>query len=141
MVGGPQPVAQRCEPLFGSFSRHVVYLGSPGSGQTAKLFNNALMMMNQANIADIVELAITLRVDPSSLVDVLKLGSASSNALTLLNSMVTLDNVDHLARIEALDMQLFDTAMTESGVNADFVTARGLAGASALPALLRRLNP
>ena len=53
----------------------VVYLGSPGSGQTAKLFNNALMMMNQANIADIVELAITLRVDPSSLVDVLKLQS------------------------------------------------------------------
>ncbi len=27
MVGGPQPVAQRCEALFGSFSRHVVYLG------------------------------------------------------------------------------------------------------------------
>jgi 3-hydroxyisobutyrate dehydrogenase-like beta-hydroxyacid dehydrogenase len=141
MVGGPQPVARRCEPLFGSFSRHVVYLGGPGSGQTAKLFNNALLMMNQANIADIVELATTLRMDPSSLVDVLKLGSASGNALTLLNSMVTLDNVDHLARIEALDMQLFDTAMTESGVNADSVTARGLAGASGLPALLRRLNP
>lgn len=97
--------------------------------------------MNQANIADIVELAIRLGMDPSSLVDVLKLGSASSSALTLLNSMVALDNVDHLARIEALDMQLFDTAMTESGVNADFVTARGLAGASGQPALLRRLNP
>lgn len=142
MAGGPQPVAQRCESLFGSFSRHVVYLGGPGSGQTAKLFNNALlMMMNQANIANIVELTITLRMDPSSLVDVLKLGSASSNALTLLNSMVTLDNVDHLARVEALDMQLFDTAMTESGVHADFATARGLAGASGLSALLRRLNP
>lgn len=49
-VGGSQPVARRCDPLFGSFSRHVVYLGGPGSGQTAKLFNNALMMMNQANI-------------------------------------------------------------------------------------------
>lgn len=141
MVGGPQPVAQRCEPLFGSFSRHVVYLGGPGSGQTAKLFNNALLMMNQANIADIVELAITLGMDPSALVDVLKLGSASSNALTLLNSMVTLDNVGHLSKVEALDMQLFDTAMTESGVRADSVTARGLAGASGLPALLRRLNP
>jgi 3-hydroxyisobutyrate dehydrogenase-like beta-hydroxyacid dehydrogenase len=64
MVGGPQSVARRCEPLFGSFSRHVVYLGGPGSGQTAKLFNNALLMMNQANIADIVELATTLRMDP-----------------------------------------------------------------------------
>ncbi len=140
MVGGPQPVARRCEPLFGSFSRHVVYLGGPGSGQTAKLFNNALLLLNQDNIADIVELATQLRMDPSSLVDVLKLGSASSNALTLLNSMVTLDNVDHLARIEALDMQLFDTAMCDTSVNADSVTARGLTGASGLPTLLRRLN-
>lgn len=141
MVGGPQSVAQRCEALFRSFSRHVVYLGGSGSGQMAKLFNNALLMMNQANIADIVELAIQLRMDPSSLVDVLKLGSASSTALTLLNSMVRLDNVDHLSEVEALDMRLFDTAMTESGVNADFVTARGIAGASGLPALLGRLNP
>jgi 3-hydroxyisobutyrate dehydrogenase-like beta-hydroxyacid dehydrogenase len=140
MVGGLQLVAQRCEPLFGSFSRHVIYLGGPGSGQTAKLFNNALLMMNQANIADIVELAIQLGMDPSSLVNVLKLGSASSKALTLLNSMVTLDNVDHLSKVEELDMQLFDTAMTESGVNADFVTARGLVGARELPALLHRLN-
>ena len=141
MVGGPKPVARRCASLFSSFSRHVVYLGGPGSGQTAKLFNNALLMMNQANIADIVELATRLRMDLSSLIDVLKLGSASSNALTLLNSMVTLDNVDYLARVETLDMHLFDTTMTESGVHADFVTARGLAGASGLPALLRRLNP
>jgi predicted oxidoreductase len=140
MVGGPQPVAQRCEALFSSFSQHVVYLGGPGSGQTAKLFNNALLIMNQANIADIVDLAIQLGMDPSSLVDVLKLGSAASRALTLLNSMVRLDNVDHLSKVEELDMQLFDTAMTESGVNADFVTARGLVGARGLPALLRRLN-
>jgi 3-hydroxyisobutyrate dehydrogenase-like beta-hydroxyacid dehydrogenase len=140
MVGGLQPVAQRCEPLFGSFSRHVLYLGGPGSGQTAKLFNNTLLFMNQANIADIVELAIQLRLDPSSLLDVLKLGSASSTALTLLNTMVRLDNVDHLSKVEELDMQLFDTAMTESGVNADAVTARGLVGARGLSELLHRLN-
>ena len=91
---------------------------------------------------DIVELANTLRMDLSSLVDVVKLGSASSNALTLLNNMVTLDNVDHPGKkIEALNMQLFDTAMTESSVNANFVTARSLAGASGQPALLRSSNP
>lgn len=55
--------------------------------------------------------------------------------------MVALDKVERLARIEALDMHLFDTAMTEGGVRAAFVTARGLAGARGLPALLRRLNP
>jgi 6-phosphogluconate dehydrogenase (decarboxylating) len=66
MVGGPQPVAQRCEPLFSSFSQHVVYLGSQRSGQTAKLLNNALLIMNQANIADIVEPAIQLGEEQKS---------------------------------------------------------------------------
>jgi hypothetical protein len=70
--------------------------------------NDALLMTNQADVADIVEPATTLRMDASSVVDSLKLGSASSNALALLNTMVALDNVEHLARIEALDMQLFE---------------------------------
>jgi 3-hydroxyisobutyrate dehydrogenase-like beta-hydroxyacid dehydrogenase len=140
LVGGPEPVARRCEPFFRSFSAHVVYLGGPGSGQAAKLFNNALLMMNQASIADIVELAASFGTDPSRLVDALKLGSASSAALTLLNTMITPDTVDHLARVEAEDMHIFDTAMTEGGVNAGAATARGLAGANSLPALIRRLN-
>lgn len=38
MGGGSQPVARRCEPPVGSFSRHVVYPRGPGSGQTAKPF-------------------------------------------------------------------------------------------------------
>ena len=141
MVGGPQPVAERCEPLFRSFSQHVVYMGDTGSGQTAKLFNNTLLMMNQANIAELIELAVSFGTDPSRLVDVLKLGSASSQALTLLNTMVTLDTVDHLSKVEAEDMQLFANAMAERHLTADTVTARGLAGATGLTALLHRLNP
>ena len=65
-------------------------MGDTGSGQTAKLFNNALLMMNQANIADIVELATRFgKVAPARLVEALKLGSAASAALSLLNTMVT----------------------------------------------------
>src|ERR1700729_915950 len=43
LVGGPEPVARRCEPVFGSFSANVVYLGAAGPGQAPKLFNNALL--------------------------------------------------------------------------------------------------
>lgn len=99
-------------------------------------------MMNQASIADIVKLAASFGMpDPVTLVAALKLGSGSSAALTLLNTMITPDTVDHLAAVEAEDMRIFGTAMTERGVNADTATARGLAGASGLPALIRRLNP
>ena len=142
LVGGPTAVAERCEPLFRSFSAHVLYLGAAGSGQAAKLFNNTLLMMNQASIADIVELAASFgMLDPVTLVDALKLGSASSAALTLLNTMITPRTADHLAAVEAEDMRIFDRAMTEGGVNADAATARGLAGANGLPSLIRRLSP
>ena len=116
-------------------------MGDPGSGQTAKLFNNTLLMMNQANIAELIELAVSFGTDPSRLVDVLKLGSASSQALTLLNTMVTLDTVDHLSKVEAEDMQIFANAMSERHLTADTVTARGLARANGLTSLLHRLNP
>jgi len=79
--------------------------------------------------------------DPSTLVDVLKLGSASSQALTLLNTMVTLDTVDHLSKVEAEDMQILANAMAERHLTADTLMARGLAGAAGLTALLHRLNP
>ncbi|MEU9455540.1 NAD(P)-dependent oxidoreductase [Streptomyces sp. NPDC048277] len=141
MVGGPRPVAERCEPVFAAFSRHVLHLGDAGAGQLAKLFNNALLMMNQAAIEEIVGLAAQLGLDPVRLVEVLKLGSASSAALTLLNTMVTPDTVRHLSGVEALDMELFDQAMSEAGIDAAAVTARGLTGARGLPGLVGRLNP
>lgn len=140
LVGGPRTAVERCEPVFASFSRHVVHLGGAGAGQTAKLFNNALLAMNQAAIAEIVDLAAGLGMDPARLVGALKLGSASSAALTLLNTMVTLDNVEHLSRVEALDMELFDTAMREAGLDPSGVTERGMAGAHGLSRLLHVLN-
>ncbi|MET8956094.1 NAD(P)-dependent oxidoreductase [Streptomyces sp. NPDC004533] len=140
MVGGPQSEAERCTPAFQSFSRHVVHLGEAGAGQTAKLFNNALLMMNQAAIAEIVELAVELQLDLGRLVEVLKLGSAASAALSLLNTMVRPDNVAHLSGVEALDMELFAQAVREAGVDSTAVTERGLAGAHGLTQLLHRLN-
>ncbi|WP_308194456.1 NAD(P)-dependent oxidoreductase [Pseudonocardia kujensis] len=141
MVGGPPDVAARCEPVFRSFSRHVVHLGGAGAGQTAKLFNNTLLMMNQANIAELVEIADRMGLQPRRLVEVLKLGSASSVALTLLNTMVTPETVEHLAAVEAFDMEIFDEAMRDAGVAADDVTRRASAGARELPALVKRLAP
>lgn len=140
MVGGPQSALDRCTPVFQSFSRHVVHLGEAGTGQTAKLFNNALLMMNQAAIGEIVHLATELELDVGRLVEVLKLGSAASAALSLLNTMVRPDNVAHLSGVEALDMELFDQAMREAGIDSTAVTERGLAGAHGLTQLLHRLG-
>lgn len=140
MVGGPEDAAQRCRPVFEAFSAHVVHLGGSGAGQTAKLFNNALLMLNQRSIEDVVALAARMDLDLGRLVAVLRLGSASSAALSLLNTMVRPDNVEHLSKVEALDMELFDRALRDAGVDAGEVVERGLSGARGLPDLLDRLN-
>jgi 3-hydroxyisobutyrate dehydrogenase-like beta-hydroxyacid dehydrogenase len=140
MVGGPREAAERCRPVFDTFSRDVVYLGGAGAGQTAKLLNNALLMLNQQSIREMVELAAGLGLEPVRLVEVLKLGSANSNALGHFGSLITPENVGHLAAVEALDMELFATAMRDAGVDAEAITARGLAGANGLTSVMRRLQ-
>ncbi|MFE9454211.1 hypothetical protein [Streptomyces sp. NPDC006739] len=73
------------------------------------------------------------------LVAVLKLGSASSAALSLLNTMIRPENVE-LSKVEALDMELFDRALRDAGIEGGEVVERGPSGARGLPGLLRRLN-
>jgi 3-hydroxyisobutyrate dehydrogenase-like beta-hydroxyacid dehydrogenase len=141
MVGGPDTAAARCLPIFQTFSRDVVHLGGAGAGQTAKLFNNALMIMNQAAIADVFELASKSDVNPVRLFEVLKEASAGSTVLGLFNTMITTDTVDHLAKVQGLDLDLFDTAMRESGLDGSAVTARGRSGNDRLSAVVRVLNP
>ena len=145
MVGGPPLVAQRCEALFQTFSAHVVRLGGHGAGEIAKLFNNTLMMMNQANILDIIDLASQVGVDPIALVEVIKLGSGSSTALQLIpvRSPVSIDAavVEHATAALLLDMDLFDEAMNELHVDVELISARAVRGADGVPELVRTLNP
>lgn len=144
LVGGTAAAAERAEQVFRSFARHVVHLGGTGSGQLAKLFNNTLLMMNQASIADILDIAAQTGIDAVRLVDALRLGSASSAALTLLNTMITPQTVGHLAEVQALDMEIFAEAMREASVDpaaATAATARGLSGTQRFPGVIARLNP
>ena len=55
--------------------------------------------------------------------------------------MATPDTVEHLSAVEAENMHILQAAMTGIGVDVRAVTARGLAGANGLPALVRHLNP
>jgi len=140
MVGGPREAAERCRPVFEPFSRHVAYLGGTGAGQTAKLLNNALLMLNQQSILEIVELVARLGLEPARVADVLKLGSANSTALGHFGGFITPENVEHLAAVEALDMDLFARAMRDADIDAEAITGRGLAGANGLAQVLRRFQ-
>jgi 3-hydroxyisobutyrate dehydrogenase-like beta-hydroxyacid dehydrogenase len=143
MVGGPPAAADRCDPIFRTFSTHVAHLGGHGAGQLAKVLNNALMMMNHASVADILELAVQLRLDPAALAEVIKTGSGSSAALELLPTGLAAppdDVVKHATDVLLVDASLFDAAMTERQINVAAITARAVSGANRLPSSLAALN-
>lgn len=140
MVGGPADVAERVRPVFESFSAHVVHLGDAGSGQMAKLFNNAMLILNQATIADVFEVAAAAGVDTVRLAQVLAFGSASSSALTLFGSMITQHNVAHLSAVEDLDVDIFETAMHDAGVDATAIIKRAHHGGTAMTSTLTRIT-
>lgn len=141
LVGGSEDALRRVEPVLRSFATNIVHLGGSGAGQLAKLFNNALLMMNQASIADTLELAVSAGADAVRLVEALKLGSANSAALGLFNTMITVDTVEHLSEVQAIDMAIFDQALRETGADPTETTARGLSGASRLRQVIDQLNP
>jgi 3-hydroxyisobutyrate dehydrogenase-like beta-hydroxyacid dehydrogenase len=142
LVGGDAAVLDRVRPVFESFSAHVLHLGPAGSGQQAKLFNNALMLLNQNAIADVLALAAGTGADVAALVSALRLGSAASRALELVGTMIRPDTADHLAEVGALDMEIFDQALRADGADTeilDRVVAFGTDGARRAPATSRLL--
>lgn len=139
-VGGSENIAGRSAPMFSSYCKRVFYMGDHGSGQYAKLFNNALMIMNQAAIADIVTLADGCGMDASALVGALKDASGASRSLGYFKTMITEDTVDHLSLVEQEDMEMFAIAMSDAGQDGSYVTERGLHGARSLRLVLEKLG-
>lgn len=81
MVGGDEAVAERCRPVFESFGNPVLRVGPVGTGLLAKLVNNVLFTANIAVADDAIALGGALGIDPGTMGEVLRHGSARSFAL------------------------------------------------------------
>ncbi|MBT2501057.1 NAD(P)-dependent oxidoreductase [Curtobacterium sp. ISL-83] len=135
IVGGDAAVLERVRPVFETFSATIAHMGGPGTGQTAKLLNNALLMANQESLDRVLHIAGALGVETGPLVEVLRSGTGSSRALDALGSAITPENADHLERMQLVDMEIFAEAV--AGLGADVVPfiERAVRGAHALPRL------
>jgi 3-hydroxyisobutyrate dehydrogenase-like beta-hydroxyacid dehydrogenase len=122
-------------PLLQTFSKNVIYTGTTDTGQLAKLFNNVLLMMNQANISELLDLAQALDMPLGPLLDVLRSGSAASFALHAIGPSINSANVEHVRELELKDVHLFAGAVESIRDLADPVVMRARAGAQGTPAL------
>jgi 3-hydroxyisobutyrate dehydrogenase-like beta-hydroxyacid dehydrogenase len=135
IAGGRRETVEGCAPVFRTFSKTVIHLGATGTGQLGTLFNDALMLMNRKNIADILAIAQAVKLDLPALLEVLRSGSASSAALLALGSAVTASNAKHLQKLELIDVDLFARAVATQRDKAAPVIEQALAGAETLPNL------
>lgn len=81
MVGGCEQAAFALRPIFETFASLIVHLGPVGSGQIAKLINNALLGANLGAAHTAVNAASELNLDRTALLALLAASSGDSFAL------------------------------------------------------------
>ncbi len=81
MVGAPDDLFARIEPLLRYMATDITHCGPVGSGQFVKLVNNALLDVNVIAIAEAMVLAEKAGVDPAVMIDAVSKGSGDSYAL------------------------------------------------------------
>ncbi|MBG6240293.1 3-hydroxyisobutyrate dehydrogenase-like beta-hydroxyacid dehydrogenase [Mycetocola sp. CAN_C7] len=132
IVGGHRDAFERAEPVFDMFSASVVHMGGPGSGQVAKLLNNALTMTNLKNAEDVLAMAAAIGVDIAAFRLLLASSSGGSFVMQALGAQITPEIAPHLQGLMRKDIEHFADGVGRLGIDTSTVRERGLAGAEGL---------
>jgi 3-hydroxyisobutyrate dehydrogenase-like beta-hydroxyacid dehydrogenase len=81
MVGAPDDLFARVEPLLRYIGSDVTHCGGVGCGQVVKLINNALVFENTMALAEMMVLGERAGVQPAVLLDAVSKGSGDSFVL------------------------------------------------------------
>lgn len=78
MVGGDEAAFTAVKPLVECFAKHIFHLGASGAGTLAKLVNNQIFLCASVLIQEGFVMGAKAGMDPSTLLEVLKVSSAGS---------------------------------------------------------------
>lgn len=139
MAGGEAAAFDRAAPVLRSYGDPVVRLGPVGSGQVAKILNNALMICNMQMADSALTLARAMGLDGAAVGDLLLHASASSTALGLLVAHDSGARTAHAGGpgIITKDIGLFQALCATSGQDAGALGTVGAAAAARAARLLR----
>jgi 3-hydroxyisobutyrate dehydrogenase and related beta-hydroxyacid dehydrogenases len=85
MIGGSADIIAYCRPVLESFAGMIVHLGPLGSGQYAKLINNALLTAHLALADEALAAGSSLGLDRAALAELLLASSGRSYAIELID--------------------------------------------------------
>ena len=78
MVGGEAPAFERAKPLLAHLGKQITHMGPAGSGQLTKLCNQVAVAVTLEAAAEALRLAASGGLDPSTVLEAIGAGAASS---------------------------------------------------------------
>ena len=78
MVGGEEPIFQRCLPVFRAMGRSIVHVGATGMGQVTKLVNQVLVAGTMNAVAEALVFAAKAGADLERTIEAVAGGAAGS---------------------------------------------------------------
>ncbi|KAI1104074.1 putative 3-hydroxyisobutyrate dehydrogenase G6G8.5 [Jackrogersella minutella] len=75
MLGAPNALVPKLEPLLLRMGKRVLHCGAQGNGLSAKLANNYLLAINNIATAEAMNLGIRLGLDPKTLANVINVST------------------------------------------------------------------
>lgn len=108
MVGGKEETFQRCLPILQAMGKTIVYIGNHGAGQTVKLCNQVVAVLNILGMCECLMLAAKAGVDPRKMLEAVTQGAAGSWMLTHLAPRVLKGDLNpgFMIRLQQKDLRL-----------------------------------
>lgn len=110
MVGGPEEIFRKRKPLFDVLGRNIFYLGEIGMGESAKLINNLLLLINMCGAYEAVALGKKAGVKMDVLFDLIKVSTGNSWVVEHWDMVTSWK--DHYKSGGTLDLIYKDIALT-----------------------------
>lgn len=119
MVGGDKGVFEECLPIFEVLGDKVTYMGSNGSGQSVKLFNQVVFAMNNLALAEGLLFASKAGVDLDVALEAVTAGAAGSWVVSSLGPRVLRKDFEpgFMVRLMEKDLRLIMEAAQEMGLS------------------------
>lgn len=114
MCGGSPEAFAAAQPVFASFGNPIVHLGAPGSGQRAKIVNNALMAANMGLAHAALGAGGALGMDRAALASLFKASSGRSFGLEVYARLPAPAAFAHGAALLAKDVGLLGAILPDN---------------------------
>jgi 3-hydroxyisobutyrate dehydrogenase-like beta-hydroxyacid dehydrogenase len=92
MVGCEEDTYLKIYPLLEAMANTIIYMGTSGNGQLAKMTNNILFNISCAAMAEILPMATKTGLDPENICSVVRTGTGQSYGFEFFSPLVLDDN-------------------------------------------------